>query len=146
MKRYRQGQTGFSLTELMIAMLLGLLLTAGMLELLELTMRTHARNETLADLEERAAFALAELEHDIALAGFWGLHSDAKRIDTNAAGPIRCRVHALRDEPYWVIELESGNDTTAEDLYADVLFGNEFESLDEEQKKQIKTLLESVPE
>jgi hypothetical protein len=62
------------------------------------------------------------------------------------SGQIRCRLYALQDEPYWAIELESESDPPAEDLYADVLFGHEFESLDDDRKKQIKSLLESVPE
>jgi hypothetical protein len=62
------------------------------------------------------------------------------------SGPIHCRLYALKDEPYWTFDLESDNDTSTEEQYAGVLFGKEFESLNDEQKTQIADVLEAVPE
>lgn len=71
---------GFTLVELMIALLLSGILIAGALKLFGTARAAYATAENIAALEERAAFALTALEDDLRLAGFWGLHSDASLI------------------------------------------------------------------
>jgi type IV pilus assembly protein PilW len=81
---------GFSLTELMIAAAIGLLLIAGALKLF-----VHARSalitvENLASLEERAAFALAVMEEDLLLTGFWGLHTNGSMLVVPSSLTAHC--------------------------------------------------------
>jgi type IV pilus assembly protein PilW len=90
------------LTELMIAISLSMLLVAGALKLL-----VHARAalntaESLATLEERAAFALAALEEDLLVAGFWGLHADSTLLSVPGSLYVHC---ASRDVSGWALQL-----------------------------------------
>lgn len=81
---------GFSLTELMVAVALGLLLVAGALKLYTHAQAALITAENLASLEERAAFALAALEEDLLLSGYWGLHADGTRLITPASLSAHC--------------------------------------------------------
>jgi type IV pilus assembly protein PilW len=92
---------GFSLVELMVALLLSAILISGALKLFGTVRAAYASAENIAALEERAAFALTALESDLRLAGFWGLHSNAglirvpSGIVTHCAG-INVSAWALR--------------------------------------------------
>ena len=61
---------GFTLPELLVAMLLSLLLISGALHLFGVASSAYRTLEIVAGLEERAAFALQALQDDIRLAGF----------------------------------------------------------------------------
>ncbi len=54
--------SGFSLVELMIAMVLGLILIAGVLQLFAGSKATYQANETLARVQENVRFALGEMQ------------------------------------------------------------------------------------
>lgn len=62
-----EAQGGFSLIELMVAMLLGLLLTAGVVSVFLSTSRDSLQQATLATLQEDARFALARLSDDLSM-------------------------------------------------------------------------------
>jgi type IV pilus assembly protein PilW len=82
--------TGFTLIELMIAVLLSGILIAGALRLFGTSRAAYASAENIASLEERAAFAMTALEDDLRLAGFWGLHSNPALIAIPAGINIHC--------------------------------------------------------
>ncbi len=65
-------QLGFSLIELMIAMLLGVLLTAGMATIFSGSKRSSVLNTTLTELQESARFSMDSMVRDVRLAGFQG--------------------------------------------------------------------------
>ena len=68
----RTGRTrGFSLTELMIALTLGLFLTAAFVAVLDRCRRESATNESVAQLQESARHALDALAFDLEHAGFF---------------------------------------------------------------------------
>ena len=68
----RHAHGGFTLVEIMIAVLIGLVLTGGLLQLLASTKQTYRFNEALARTQENGRFALEILNRDIRMAGFTG--------------------------------------------------------------------------
>jgi len=81
---------GFSLTELLIATALGLLVINAALHAYSDIRTSAAAAEHRAELEERLSFALALLEEDIQLAGFWGLHSNPGELNLESSASISC--------------------------------------------------------
>lgn len=79
-------QSGFSLVELMVALLIGLFLMLGAITVYNQSRETYRASEGVARLQEVARLALDVLEADIRMANFWGLNSKADYI-TNRAGP-----------------------------------------------------------
>ena len=74
-KSYRFGvrrQRGVTLVELMIAMVLGLLVTGGVIQVFVANRTTYAFNEGLSRLQENGRFALDTLAYRIRLAGHFG--------------------------------------------------------------------------
>ncbi|MFT6876314.1 MAG: type IV pilus assembly protein PilW [Granulosicoccus sp.] len=69
--RTRQNR-GFSLIELMIAMVLGLMLSAGIFTVFSGNKRSSDLNTTMADMQENARYALNQLSSDIRMAGYQG--------------------------------------------------------------------------
>lgn len=63
---------GFSLIELMIAMVLGLMLSAGIFTVFSGNKRSSDLNSTMSDMQESARFALNQLSADIRMAGYQG--------------------------------------------------------------------------
>lgn len=63
---------GFSLIELMIAMVLGLMLSAGIFTVFGGNKRSTDLNTTMSDMQENARFALNQLSADIRMAGYQG--------------------------------------------------------------------------
>jgi type IV pilus assembly protein PilW len=73
-------QTGVSLIELMLAMLIGLLLLSGMVAVQQQGGRIHRAVQTVGRLQEVARLALDVIEADVRMANHWGLHSQAGYI------------------------------------------------------------------
>lgn len=71
---------GFSLVELMVALLIGSFLIIGAVTVYVQSRNTYSVNETVARLQENARYALSTLEPDIRLASYWGLMNDAELI------------------------------------------------------------------
>jgi type IV pilus assembly protein PilW len=65
-------QSGFSLVELMVAITLGLLLIAGMLQLFQGSRVTFNTNDALARVQENGRFALETLKRELRQAGTHG--------------------------------------------------------------------------
>ncbi|MFT4726928.1 MAG: type IV pilus assembly protein PilW [Granulosicoccus sp.] len=63
---------GFSLIELMIAMVLGLMISAGIFTVFSGNKRSSDLNTAMADMQENARFALNQLSSDIRMAGYQG--------------------------------------------------------------------------
>jgi prepilin-type N-terminal cleavage/methylation domain-containing protein len=82
----RGRQSGFSLVELMVALLIGLFLMLGAITVYNQSRATYRASEGVARLQEVARLALDVLEADIRMANFWGLNSKADYV-TNRAGP-----------------------------------------------------------
>jgi prepilin-type N-terminal cleavage/methylation domain-containing protein len=64
---------GFSLTELMVSLLIGSVIMVALLRLLAAASSTLHTRDTIAEMQERARYALAALEPDLQMAGYYGL-------------------------------------------------------------------------
>ncbi len=76
-----QGQRGFSLVELMVAMAIGTFLLAGAITVFGKTRDLYRTNDDAARLQETARYAMSTLEADLRMANFWGLMSRADLIE-----------------------------------------------------------------
>ena len=63
---------GFTLTEIMIALLLSLVLMAGVLTIMSSSKRTYALQTKLAELQDNARFVMNDLKNDLRMAGYGG--------------------------------------------------------------------------
>ena len=71
---------GFSLIELMVAMVIGIVLIAGAAQVYVDSHVAYQANETTARLQENARYAMSVLEPDIRMAGYWGLTNVADGV------------------------------------------------------------------
>lgn len=69
--KYRFSQ-GLSLIELMIAVVIGLLLTAAVMQIFIATKNTYRMQESMARLQENGRFAVNFLDADLRMAGYMG--------------------------------------------------------------------------
>lgn len=72
MRTARQNQTGFTLVELMIAMLLGLLLTGALITMLSQARKSFQQDEYYARMLDESRFAMREISQDLSMAGYIG--------------------------------------------------------------------------
>jgi len=79
-------QSGFSLLEVMIALLIGLFLLGGVLQLFSDAQQTFRMQSNLARLQENGRFALDFLEHDVRMAGYWGCMTSSSGDISGTAG------------------------------------------------------------
>lgn len=71
-KKKMKKQSGMSLIELMIALLIGLLLSAAIITVYLSNKQTFWNTEAAASLQENSRFALKLIMNDLRLAGFYG--------------------------------------------------------------------------
>lgn len=71
-------QLGVTLIELMISLLLGLLLTAGMVQVFGSNRQTYEFTQALSRIQENARFALDHMAYNTRMAGYSGCLSDVK--------------------------------------------------------------------
>lgn len=65
-------QLGFTLVQLMVAITLGLLITAGVGFIYLQGIRSHAQDDRYARMQEHARYALHVIADDLKMADFWG--------------------------------------------------------------------------
>lgn len=73
-RTYRNNK-GFTLVELMIAMLLGIFLISGILQIFISSKQTYRVQHNLARLQENGRLALSFIAQDVRMAGYWGCGS-----------------------------------------------------------------------
>ncbi|MDQ2696628.1 MAG: prepilin-type N-terminal cleavage/methylation domain-containing protein, partial [Pseudomonadota bacterium] len=78
-------QRGLSLVELMLAMAVGLVLTAGVVGVFASSRATYQIQDDLSRLQESARFVFELLSRDLREAGFVGCNYDWTRLSFNAA-------------------------------------------------------------
>lgn len=81
------AQRGFTLVELMLAVTLGLLVSAIVLTLYINTSRSLAQNERYAWMQENARFSLKIISEDLSMADFWGQIIATDVIASNVTSP-----------------------------------------------------------
>jgi type IV pilus assembly protein PilW len=75
MKQSKSSQTGFTLVELMIAMLLGAFLVGGIIQIFLGSRQTYRMQENLSRLQENGRFAMDFITRDNRMMGFQGCAS-----------------------------------------------------------------------
>jgi type IV pilus assembly protein PilW len=75
---------GFSLLELMVSTLLGLVLTSGIVSLYLESARHYVVEEDTARIQENGRFAMNHLKRELMLVGFYGGHADVARMSAVA--------------------------------------------------------------
>lgn len=76
-------QSGVALVEIMIAMLLGLFLAGGIVQVFSAVRLTNRVHEDTARMQENGRMALEVLSRDIRMADFWGCTSDITNVVNN---------------------------------------------------------------
>lgn len=82
MKNSRLKNAGFTITELMIASTLGLILLTGMISTFIGSKKSSELNSAISNMQESARFAIAAMSRDIRMAGYQGC------LDLNTASAI----------------------------------------------------------
>ncbi|MCB1755070.1 MAG: PilW family protein [Gammaproteobacteria bacterium] len=99
MKPDTQKQSGFSLIELMIAMVIGLLLMAGIISIFAGSRKSFDLTQEISGLQESARFAMESLTNDIRLSGFQGCitaEDDSTSIQSKTAPTSDLNMTATR--------------------------------------------------
>lgn len=76
----RFHQSGFSIIELMIALVLGLVLMGGAIQVFISSKRTYNLNEEMSWIQENARFAVSFMAEDLRMAGYYGCASRANSV------------------------------------------------------------------
>lgn len=83
--RSQYNQTGMTLIEIMIALLIGAFLLGGVLQIFIGSKQTYRMQGNLSRLQENGRFAMEFLSQDIRMAGYWGCLSPSS-TNTDIAG------------------------------------------------------------
>jgi type IV pilus assembly protein PilW len=84
---FKPQSNGFTLIEIMISMLIGVVLIAGVIQVFITSKQSYRMQEELSRLQESGRFALDFLDRDIRMAGFRGCASKSpKSINNRLAG------------------------------------------------------------
>lgn len=111
-KAARDRQTGVTLVELMVSLVLGLLLTAGIIKVFAGNRVTYEFNESLSRIQENARFALDHMAFNARMAGYQGCISDVA-VYNNLNTP-----NSFRDDIRNGIQGFDANGTSDGDEYA----------------------------
>ena len=100
-------QNGFTLIELMIAMLLGLVVMSGVISVFAQSQRSFKTDKNIAGMQAEARFALQEIARDLRMAGFLSEPLNPASIFPHAglAVGVDCGVAA---QPNWIYGLRDG--------------------------------------
>jgi prepilin-type N-terminal cleavage/methylation domain-containing protein len=100
----RAASRGMTLIELMVAMVIGLFLTWGAIEVYVQSKGNYRAAEVMARLQENARFALDTLEPDLRLAGLWGRHREASLVAPATGIAVRCGAADVTD---WALDTDA---------------------------------------
>ncbi|MDG2524562.1 PilW family protein [Stenotrophomonas sp. HITSZ_GD] len=94
--RGRRRQAGLSLIELMIAMVIGLVLILGLIQVFAASRQAYQLSQGIARNQENGRFAIDFLSRDLRMAGHTGCVNDQQLLAANAAGlPIGGNIRTL---------------------------------------------------
>jgi type IV pilus assembly protein PilW len=79
---------GFSIIELMVAMLIGILLLGGLIQIFILSRTNYRVQQSLNYMQENLRFAASEVGYSVRMAGFFHTVPSPNVIPANAGGPI----------------------------------------------------------
>ena len=76
----RGKQQGLSLVELLIALVLGLVLMSGVIQVFITTKQAYNLNEEMTWIQENARFSMGFLSEDLRMAGYYGCASRSNSV------------------------------------------------------------------
>ena len=79
----RKTQSGLSLVEVLIAMLIGLILMSGVVQVFLSARQTNRVHEATARMQETGRMALEVISRDVRMADFWGCAADISNVVNN---------------------------------------------------------------
>jgi len=82
-QRHARHQAGFTLVEIMIAMVLGLFLVGGVVQIFTAVRQTNRVQEDTSRMQESGRMALEILGRDIRMADFWGCANAVSNVVNN---------------------------------------------------------------
>ena len=106
--RRSSRQKGFSLVELMVSILIGLIILAGVIQVVFSGKRAFLSQEDLSFIQENARYAVSVLGKDIRAAGYWGCSgslTNTSMVLTSVAGS---EADLLSGSSLAAIETEAG--------------------------------------
>ncbi len=99
MMNKRKQSYGFSLVELMVAMVVGLIVITGAFSLHTGSRKTQKVNEMQMDMVADARFAIEMISYDLRHSGMWGGTNKANLIDCKSTNGTPCVQTATNDVP-----------------------------------------------
>jgi len=93
----RRTYQGFSLVELMISLVIGLVILGALVTLFSSTSRANREMATANSVIENGRFAIQLLENDVVHGGFWGTHVPV--FDDQTSEEIPADVPTLVPDP-----------------------------------------------
>jgi type IV pilus assembly protein PilW len=96
-------QSGFTLTELMIAMVLGVILAGGVVNLFVIGQKSFRTDENVARMQDEGRFAINELVKDLRMAGYIGELAHPVAI-LPAAGLATGTDCGVAGQPNWILD------------------------------------------
>ncbi len=79
----RRRQGGMTLIEIMIAMVVGLILTGGIIQVFSSTRQSNRVHEAISHMQENGRMALEVISRDARMADFWGCAADITNVTNN---------------------------------------------------------------
>ena len=83
LQRVSRRQGGFTIVEMMVAITIGLILTAGIIQIFINSKQTYRVEEALSRVQESGRLGLGFIANDIRMAGFWGCQPTASNVRNN---------------------------------------------------------------
>lgn len=105
-------QSGFSLVEIMIAMLISLFLLGGVIQVYSSTRTTYRTNEGISRLQENARFVFDRIAADLNAAGFLGCNDSNDREDTGTHKVYNQLTLGAANPAYNFVDPVAGADAT----------------------------------
>lgn len=81
-------QQGFTMVELMVAMLISLLLMGGVIQVFSSSSKSYRNVEGLSRIQENGRFAMEFLSRDIRMGDFWGCANNATKVTNSLGGAL----------------------------------------------------------
>ena len=82
-----KGQAGLTLVEMMVAITVGLILIAGVIQIFTSSKQTYRIQDATSRLQENGRFAVDMLRRDVRMGGFWGCNSNITNVSSNLNAP-----------------------------------------------------------
>lgn len=105
-----KNQAGFTLIELMIAMVVGLILASGIVTLFVNGQKSFRVNDSIARMQDEARFAIREMSRDMAMAGYIAepMNPASVTFDPSAITAIDCGDGAQPDSIMSMTDVVTG--------------------------------------